>query len=118
MATWALYIEFSFKGVDESNILVVEFILHQFVILVFVSQCMRTAVKVKLTVHWPIMSKTDIGDRAVKVKPSPQYSVTFCSRWQQTQASDMKVHVKPRFPTEFHHIGKKKWYPVTSMGAC
>ena len=56
----------------------------------------------------PTKSEVDVGDMAVKVESSRQYSVKFCCMGQMTVEgqSDMEVHVKQRCIIEFFHAEK------------
>ena len=56
------------------------------------------------------MSEVDIGDMAVEVEPSHQYSITFCFCVMDGQsdrvASGKEVDMKQRCVTEFLHMEK------------
>jgi len=76
---------------------------------------MRVAPKLmpSILLCWPTTSEADVGDMAVEVEPSHQYSVKFCccatddSRGQSNKmVSDMEVHMKQRCVIEFFHVEK------------
>ena len=59
---------------------------------------------------WPTTSEADVGDVAVEVEPSHQYSVKFCCRCTDDSrghsakmVSEMEVHMKKRCVIEFLH---------------
>jgi len=64
---------------------------------------------------WPTMTKANVGDVAVEVEPSHQYSTFyFVATWQMAAEgqsdkvmSDMKVHMKKRCVTGFLHEEEK-----------
>lgn len=61
---------------------------------------------------------------AVEVEPSHQYSATFFAMWQITAeaqsdktVTDMEIHVKKSWVTEFLYAEKKKLYSLTFSDA-
>ena len=49
---------------------------------VFLLLCTRVAPKLtpRVLLCWPTKSEADVGDMAVEVEPSRQYSIKFCCR--------------------------------------
>ena len=71
---------------------------------------MRAALKVMppILLYWPTVSEVDVGDMAIEVEPSHQYSLTYCccvsdgSRGQSNKmVPDTEVWMKQRCVTEF-----------------